>query len=217
MDVGSAIKAPVDFGRTETKLQSERGQIDTQKADFDTEETPITKINRFVLSALDGTDIKIISTKSNAYMEEYVFGDGSENSIFDIYYNGNSFITNVTPKTRGALFEKISERINGLRGYFIGRITIDKATLTDNFKKDFDVKISKIAEENGFRIIALKEIQNTLRYTFFKNNRISVLDFPYKESTQDFTAAPKVVKNLSSSEGETQNLAYLLVDSLRKC
>ena len=217
MDVGSEIKAPVDFGRTETMVQSERGQNDTQDANFDTEETPIAKINRFVLSALDGTDIKIISTKSNAYMEEYVFGDGAENSIFDIYYNGNSFITNVTPRTRGDLFEKISERIDTLRGCFIGRITIDKATLTDNFKIDFDAKISKIAEENGFRIIALNEIQNALRYTFFKNDRISVLDFSYRGTTQDFLAAPKVVKKFSSSETEANDLACLIAKHLQEC
>ncbi len=216
-DIGSEIKAPVDFGRKEMTVQNKYDKTNTQKNVSDMEETPIAKINRFVLSALDGTDIKIISTKSNAYMEEYVFGSGAENSIFDIYYNGSYFITKISPKNRNTLSEKISEKINGLYGCFIGKVTIDRALPTDDFKRNFDARISKIAEEQGYKVISLQEIPFTLRYTFFKNDRISVLDFSYRGSTQDFLAAPKVVKKFSSSETEANDLACLIAQHLQEC
>ena len=109
------------------------------------------------------------------------------------------------------------EKINGLYGCFIGKVTIDRALPTDDFKRNFDARISKIAEEQGYKVISLQEIPFTLRYTFFKNDRISVLDFSYRGSTQDFLAAPKVVKKFSSSETEANDLACLIAQHLQEC
>lgn len=216
MDIGSTIKTPLNFGKEETAVQNELASQNTQDKNINAEETPLSKIKRFVSSALKESGIKIISQKSNNYMEEYTFQEGSSVAIFQIYYNGKFFITNITPKFCDDFSEKVLRKISRLCGYYIGNVTINKVVLAENFKKDFNNRISKIAERNGFCIMDLEEIQSALRYTFFKNDRICVLDFPFK-SAQTFEAAPMVIKKLSSSDKEAQELACLIVNSLREC
>ena len=194
-DIGSNMKKPLRM--KETKESS--FQETTNEKIFATPDiSPLELVKLHVLECIKNSEISLEEVQSYQYMNKYIFSQCEKRCSLNLYYNDELIIKkcfNPHPDDFSKTAEQLLSRLIGL---YFGTTPEKKDPLTDDFKINFDKRISQIADDNNAKIIGLREMDYVLRYTFAIEGRKTTLDFSYGKN-KDFTAAPKLVKNKSSS------------------
>lgn len=144
---------------------------------------------------IEGRNILIENVLHNQWQEAYHFKRGSESARVDIAYTSKNKISSIASHDIGGLGSDIAEILSSLKGrpLLAGvSLTAAEALFTKQFLNDFHQKVIELCGANGISIQSVAEQQWCLRYSFSKDDAVSVYDVWYNGKDQFTKCQPLV-------------------------
>lgn len=174
---------------------------------FNIEDDFLLEIFKEVNYKIKAQNIKIIDIVHNQYQEVYTFESNNEKAKINLFYNGNSIITNITSRETNTLSSLLKIILEPLKNHLLVVKTENHFNFLEPFLEDFYTEIKEKLNNLGIEISNIEHKQWMERYIFTRNNEIAIIDFSYNGKRQITSINP-------NSKSNSQSLIQKVLGSL---